>query len=238
MRRRLPKIIFLVALLLGAGCLALQRYPILKVQGVEVSGSERIDAAALGVAVGGNVFAFDTDALLDSIIARPFVESASVRFDLEGTLQVQVQEKMPVCYIYTDGPHGLSAACELLPPCDTLTSLPMIRGGAMKNVSDYDFVDDSNLHAAIKLLNLMKDRVPLLLEQISEILVRDQGLELVLEPGTAVVELGWGEYQRKLEMLELVLAGNRNPALRLDLRFGDIAILKASDSNRRSNHEL
>lgn len=238
MRRKLPKIIFLVALLLAAGCFALQRYPLLKVQGVEVNGTERILPTDLGVIIGENIFAFDSEALLDSVVARPFVESASVRFDLQGNLQVEVQEKRPICYIFGDQLYGLSASCELLPPCDTLASLPLLRGVSVKKLQTYQFVDDSNLHAAIKLLNLMQNRAPLLLEQVSEILIADQGLSLVLEPGTAVVEYGWGEYQRKLEMLELVLAGNRNPALRLDLRFGDIAIVKASDSNRRSNHGL
>lgn len=238
MRRHLPKIMFLLALLLAGGCLALQQYSVLEVKGIEIIGSEKIDPAELGVAVGDNIFEVDTGALLESVTAHPFVDWASVRFDLQSNLILSVQEKQPICYIYSGQLYGVSAACELLPTGDSLVSLPVIQGIQLSKPTLYTFLSDAGLHSAIKLLNIMNSRSPLLLERISEIRVHDNGLELVVEPGTAVVDFGWGEYQRKLDMLDLVLASNCNPALRLDLRFGDMAIVKASDSNRRSKHGL
>ncbi len=238
MRKRLPKLAFLLALLLAVGCLALQRYPLLKVRSVEVIGSERISAAELGVTVGENAFAVDLEAVLDSVMTRSYVEGAAVSFDLQGNLIVELQEKQAACYLQAERLHGLSAACELLPLADTLVSLPLIRGVAVNNKLDYEFVDDASLHAAVKLVNLLTARAPVVLERISEVIIGEHGLQLVLEPGTARAEIGWGDYQRKLDMLELVLAGNRNPALRLDLRFGDMAIVKASDSYKRSEHGL
>ncbi|MCK4858402.1 MAG: FtsQ-type POTRA domain-containing protein [candidate division Zixibacteria bacterium] len=237
MKRHLPGMLFVFALLLLAGVCVLNYYPLLKLNGVRIVGTERITTDELGLAAGDNLFAVDTKGVIDTLLAFPFVAAAAARFDLQGNLIITVTEKEPVCYLYDGGLYGLSCQGELLPLEDNGSgSLPVIRGVRLRNSEVYQTVRHTGLNAALKLVNLMGRRSPNTLAKTSEIMVTNEGLELILEPGTVVAKLGWGEYQDKIDMLELVLSDNQNPALALDLRFKRMAILEKRFSNREVKH--
>jgi cell division septal protein FtsQ len=236
MSRVLPKLIFALALLLAGAAVGLRYYPLLTVNSVEIHGTDKIKPGGIGVEPGVNLLRVDVQRVLDSLVSIPFVESATIRCDYRGNLIADVTEKQPVCYLYSDKLHGLSATSELLPLSVPAADLPVIRGVSLRNVSEYDFIDNIGLHAGVKLVNLMSARSPALANRVSEIIVDDGGLRLILEPGTLIADLGWGQYLEKLEMLEIVLTRNLNPALHLDLRLGELAIVKARATNRRSSY--
>lgn len=236
-RRHWPKFLFVFALLLAIGAYAVKAYPVLTLNNVRIVGTEKIVGDQLGVITGGNLLNIDTKGVLDSVMAAPYVKSVEARFNLSGDLVVDVSEKSPVCLVYADRLYGVSEQCELLPVDTTsVMSLPVIRGIKLGKITLYQPVDNDDLHAAVKLVNLLAGCDAEIWKQVSEILVKDDGLTLILEPGTVVAELGWGDYLKKVGMLTVILAGNKNPALELDLRFADIAILKTNVSNREVKH--
>ena len=57
--------------------------------------------------------------------------------------------------------------------------------------------------------------------------------KLIIEPGSIVVHLGWGEVERKVQRIEQILEKNKNPGLDIDLRFVELAVLKSRVSKDR-----
>jgi hypothetical protein len=236
-RRHWPKFLFVFAVLLAAGAYAVKTYPVLTLNNVRIVGTEKIVGDQLGVITGANLLNIDTKGVLDSVMAAPYVKSVEARFNLSGDLVIDVAEKRPICLVYSKRLYGVSEHCEILPIDTTsVSSMPVIRGVKLGKITLYEPINNDDLHSAVKLINLLAGCDEEIWKQVSEILVKDDGLTLILEPGTVVAELGWGDYQKKIGMLAVILAGNKNPALELDLRFADIAILKTNVSNREVKH--
>jgi hypothetical protein len=238
MRRLLwPKLLFLLAVILAAGAYVLKSYPVLTLNCVRVVGSERVTGAEFGVAAGENLLNIDTGALLDSLLSVPGVERAKAAFNLSGDLVLTIVDKQPLCYLYSDSLLAVSADCELLPVSSEMSaSLPLLRGVQLEDVELFEPVDNATLHAAVDLVRLLVAANQGIVEQVSEIVAGKEGLVLILEPGTVVAQFGWGDYVKKVYMLEVILAGNKNPALQLDLRFSDMVILKSGCSDREVNY--
>jgi hypothetical protein len=237
MRKHLSCIAFAAALALLAGGYALAAYDVLTVRGIEIRGSEKLTPDQVPVSLGVDLFEVDLRDVVDSLSRIDYIGRAAARFDIRGRLIVTVTEKSPLCYLYNGRLWGLSAQSEVLPltQCAQAGSLPIVRGGAVQP-EPYRELDAPTYHVAADLLNLLRVRYPQLYAEVSEVVIDDGQLRLILKPGSVVVDVGTGDYRRKIDMLELVLANNSNPALNIDLRFDKLAILKNRAKDRKVNN--
>ncbi len=235
MSKRIATYLFFFSLLvLGAG-FALKRYPVVTVSYVEVLGSDKISASDVPVTVGENLLNVDMSAIVGSMMRNNFIASAAARADQYGKVTVSVTEKSPVSYLYLNRLYGVSGHCELLPSDlnDQGLHLPIIRGITVKNAVCFSVIDNAALRAAVRLIEVMKSRYPRSYDTLSEILLDGNDLKLIFEPGSIVVHLGWGDYDKKIQKIEQILESNKNPGLDIDLRLVDLAILKSRVSKDR-----
>lgn len=240
MSRRWPKIFFLISLLIGVGVWSLWRFDAVPVAAVTLSGTNRITVDSVGVRPGENLLAVDLQKVASVISRRNWVASTRVWADHNRQIHVEVKEKYPACYIYADKLYGVTSTAELIPPRlqKVANSMPVIRGVEIERPREYKRVDNAGLRSALELLNYMRTEYMNLHLMISEIVCRDDGLLLVMEPGSTVINFGWGRYQTKLTRLQEILSDNNNPGLYVDLRFVDLAILKSNVSDREVNYGI
>ncbi len=225
---------FLSLLILGAG-FAMTKYPVLTVSYVEVTGSDKLAAADLPVNVGENLLNVDMKAIINSAMKHNFVATAAVQADQYGKISVQVTEKVPVSYVYINRLYGITDRCELLPADmnEQNLHLPIIRGVNVKTPVCFSIIDDASLRAAVALVGTIKAKYPRSYDTLSEIVIEGKELKLIIEPGSIVVHLGWGEVERKVQRIEQILEKNKNPGLDIDLRFVELAVLKSRVSKDR-----
>lgn len=240
MIRRFPKLLFLFSLLLLGAGYAMTQYPVLTLHTVEITGTDRIASEILPVAIGQNVLDIDLTRVLNAVTATGFVESASARVDHRGKLSINVTEKVPVGYIYHDNIYAVTDRGELVPSgiIDTIMSLPVIRGLKMDTIRLFKNIDDPSLREALKLLRIVRQVYPRSYANLSEVRITATGLSLIFEPGSVVANVGWGDYDKKIERVEKILADNKNPGLDIDLRLVDLAVLKTRISNREVNNGI
>jgi hypothetical protein len=204
----------------------------ISVTDVVITGSERLAPQDLPITIGDDLLATDLNSVVDSLSRLPWLASVKVYYDLQRRLVVDVVEKAPVCYIYSDGIYGATAQGELLSATAVNESLPIVRGLELRNPRPHQQPAHAGLHAALKLFAVINSRSPAFTEQISELVVHESGVSLVLEPGTIRACFGWGGFEQKVDRLELVLTRKRSERLTIDLRFHDITILQNGSENR------
>ena len=73
---------------------------------------------------------------------------------------------------------------------------------------------------------------------LSEVRVNDAGLGLIFEPGSIVVNFGWGDNDKKIERMQNILSSNKNPGLDLDLRLVDLAVMRTRTINKEANYGI
>ncbi len=240
MRRPLPKLLFLFSLLLLGAAYGIKSYPVITLKEIDISGSNRISADNLPVSLGQNIFDIDLSHVVNAVYSSHFVESVSARIDHTGKLIVKIVEKTPVAYIYLDDLYALTARGELVPTniADTILTLPVIQGFQTDTVSMYQIIDRPALRAALKLIKDMRERHADLFANLSEVRVNDAGLGLIFEPGSVVVNFGWGDNDKKIERLQNILSSNKNPGLDLDVRLVDLAVLRTRTINKEASNGI
>ncbi len=239
MRRFATYFFFFSLLLLGAGY-GLKSYPLLKVSYVQVVGSDKLTAADLPVSVGQNLLAVDFEAVVSAAMKHQYIASAAAKADHYGKVTVAVTEKVPVSYIYIDDLYGLTHRGELIPSNlnDSGRHLPIVRGIKLERPYPFSQTDHADLRAVIEVIQSMQAQKPKLFEALSEVVAADGELKLIFEPGSIVVNLGWGHTEDKLARLEEILMTNKNPGIDIDLRLADIAVMKSRMTNREVNHGI
>ena len=107
----------------------------LRVGRVEVHGSRFLSEGEvrelLGPAVGENILSLDIDSLKGRLRSSPWVADATVRRTLPDTLQVEIQERVPVALVEADGLYlmdGEGTLIELFGPRTAGFDLPIVRG--------------------------------------------------------------------------------------------------------------
>ncbi|MGB5105849.1 MAG: hypothetical protein WBP29_00605 [Candidatus Zixiibacteriota bacterium] len=225
---------FLSLLMLGAG-FAMRKYTVITVSYVEVIGSDKLAAADLPVKAGDNLLNVDMKGIVNSAMKHNFVASASAHADQYGKVSINVTEKVPVSYVYINRLYGITNRCELLPADfnDEGLQLPIIRGVKVKTPVCFSIVDDAALRAAVALVETVKSKYPRSYDTLSEIVIEGNELKLIIEPGSIVAHLGWGDIERKIQRIEQILEKNKNPGLDIDLRLGELAVLKSRVSKDR-----
>lgn len=235
MSKRIATYLFFFSLLvLGAGY-AMTRYPVFKVSYVDIIGTDKLGAADIPVTVGENLLKVDMKAIINSVMKHNFIATAAVRADHYGKITVSVTEKTPVSYVYLNRLYGVTSRCELLPGDlnDQGLHLPIIRGVNVKNPVCFSIVDDAALRAALALIETAKTKYPRSYDTLSEIVIERDQLKLIIEPGSIVIHLGVGDFEKKIQRIEKILENNKNPGLDIDLRMVDLAVLKSRVSMDR-----
>ncbi len=240
MIRRISRILFLFSLLVAASAWALWHFDAVPVAAVTLTGTERLTVDSLDVTPGQNLLALNLQKIASEVSSHEWVASTHVSADLQRRVHVDVTEKYPTCYIYIDKLYGVTSTGELIPPRlqEVASSLPVIRDVNIEHPHIYKRVDNAELWSALELLNYMRTDFMGLYLRVSEVVCHPDGLLLVMEPGSIVINFGWGRYKTKLKRLQEILHDNNNPGLFVDLRFVDLAILKSNVSDREVNHGI
>lgn len=238
--RRFSVMLFLFALvLLGAG-IAAREYSVLTVKSVRLMGTDRVAVEQLPVKAGQNLLKVDMGSLAAAALEFPFVESARARANYEGKVTVAVQEKEPVAMVYCGRLYGITERCELLPKELNVRGrqLPVIRLTQVIEIGEFETLDDPAVRAALSVLRDLERENETIYARLSEVVASSDGLVLILEPGSIVVDFGWGFTDTKAAQLEKILQSNKNPGLDIDLRFAEMAIVRSRNVNREVNNGI
>jgi hypothetical protein len=207
---------------------------------VVITGTKRIDQTKIPVTVGQNLFDVDIAHVLGAVTSNTFVDYATAKIDYRGTLTLEVKEKEAVAYLYHGGLYAVTPQFELIPlsVMDSAVALPIIQGINLDSVELFQTIPDPALHKCIGLIERLAETHGGLYRNLSEVGSEPDGLHLIFEPGSVIVNIGWGEYDKKFSEIEKVLASNKNPGLDLDLRLADLAIVKTRVLNREVNNGI
>jgi cell division septal protein FtsQ len=240
MKRPLPKLLFLFSLLLLGAAYGVKSYPVITLKEIDISGSNRITADNIPVALGQNIFDIDLSRVVNVVYSSHFVETVSARIDHTGKLLVKVVEKVPVAYIYLDDLYAITARGELVPSniADTIFTLPVIQGFKADTVGMYQVINSPALRSALKLIKDMREKHADTFANLSEVRVNDAGLGLIFEPGSVVVNFGWGDNDKKIERMQNILSSNKNPGLDLDMRLVDLAVMRTRTINKEASNGI
>lgn len=196
----------------------------LRVTKVEVEGAHFLSQGEvrelLGRAVGENILEVNLGALASRLKASPWVADATVRRALPDTLQVIIQERVPLALAEVDRLYLMDAdgvLIDLYGPRTAGFDLPIVRGLAGV---DGEARADRARRAGVLLADLGD-----LAEEISEVHVEPSGdLRVVLRGPGEVVRLGRPPYKKKFETflaLRSDLRARVPDAEYFDLRFKD-----------------
>jgi len=240
MKRPLPKLLFLFSLLLLGVGYGVKSYPVITLKEIDISGSSRITADNVPVTLGQNIFDIDLLRVVNAVYGNRFVESVSARIDHMGKLLVKVVEKVPIAYIYLDDLYAVTARGELVPSniADTILTLPVIQGFRADSVSMYQVIDSPALRSALRLIKDLREKYADTFANLSEVRVNDSGLGLIFEPGSVVVNFGWGDNDKKIERMQNILSSNKNPGLDLDMRLVDLAVMRTRTINKEASNGI
>jgi cell division protein FtsQ len=196
----------------------------LKVGRVDVRGSRFLSEGEvrelLGPAVGENILGLDIESLKLRLRASPWVADATVRRTLPDTLQVDIQERVPLALAELDRLYLMDAEGILIDISGPRTAgfdLPIVRG--------LTGVDDAARRDRARRAGALLADLGELGGEVSEVRVEPSGdLRVVLRGAFEVVKLGAPPYRKRL----LTFLGLRKElrercpgAEYFDLRFRD-----------------
>ena len=206
----------------------------LKVGRVQVHGSRFLSEGEvrelLGPAVGENILGLDIDSLKGRLRASPWVAEATVRRTLPDTLEVDIEERVPVALVEANGLYlmdGEGTLIELFGPRTAGFDLPIVRG--LSGIEG-----DARRDRARRAGALLQDLGDLASE-ISEVQFEESGDLLVgLRGAGEVLRMGNPPYRKKLTTflgLRADLAQRCPRAEYFDLRFRDRIYAKPADGD-------
>ncbi len=147
-----------------------------------------------------NILVFDTERARRLIEEEPFIRSASVRRILPDTLEVRVEERVPVAMVLLDGLYLVDERGEIFKKYSVkdALSLPVITG--------LEGLDEEGLKAgiegAMRLLKMVEGLKWPTPDRLSEIHVdRVEGFSLVTLDEGIRIELGRDHFEEKLTRL-------------------------------------
>ena len=204
----------------------------LTVSAITVSGNERLSGgevlSLLAGMRGASMATLNLDGWRGKLLALPWVEDATLRRILPGTVAVTVSEREPMAVGRLGGSLYLidwrGGLIDLFGPDDAEFDLPLIDGLAAYDGGPSPAVDPDRAALAVLLLTNVGAR-PVLASRISQVDVTDvRDAVVILKGDTALVRIGEERFVERLESyLDLV------PALRervpeidyVDLRFDE-----------------
>lgn len=216
----------------------------LTVTRITVSGNARMSSgevlSLLEGLRGRNMMLVNLEAWRETLMASPWVEGASIRRVLPGTVDVLIQERQPIAVgrigdtlFLIDREGGL---IDEYGPNYAEFDLPVIDGLSAAPGEDGLLIDEGRAALALRLLGSLEMR-PDLQKRVSQIDVTDlRDAVVVLKGDTVLVRIGDDQFAERLQSY-LDLA----PALRervpdidyVDLRFGERIYVRPQASGPR-----
>jgi cell division protein FtsQ len=218
---------------------AVRHHPYFTVREVVVRGSRHLVPDAVrrfaGVEPGVGIWAVDCARAERSLEGVPWVRTARVWRELPDRVVIRVREERPTAIVALSdaapalhyvAPRGKVFA--RLEPSDA-RDFPYITGLRVADLSGADATGLRAVRRSLALLRLAGRR-----GRVSEIHVdRERGLTLLPVDPRIPVEVGWGDFPRRLGRLNTVLerlAGRQDEILGVSLRFDDEVIVRVRET--------
>ncbi len=230
-------VLLLVAGLIGGG-LALYFMPVLRVQEVQVTGAQTLDAyslAELAGLKGASMFTAPLDDAQERLAALTMVKSVKAERHWPHTVRLVVEERQPWGYWYTqDSEYVVDADGVVLEGAMPAPDAPIVyHQDSSAQFQPGDVIDADAVHLAQQLL----DSLPATLDMG---LVRleyngREGLSLLTDAGYRVIVGDSHGLEYKLavwQALEQRLGRQQIQGHILDLRFGDRPSLRSKEGER------
>jgi cell division protein FtsQ len=206
--------------------------PSMRVSRINVHGNDRLSRgealALLADLRGQNILRVDLDGLRERLLASPWVEGAVVRRVLPNTLDVVVQERVPMGIarlgrdLYLVDRHGV--VIDEYGPAYADLDLPVIDGLASPPQQGGPLVDERRTALAARLLGDVAENERLS-RKVSQIDVRNADDAVVLLDGdTVMLRLGDRDFAARLQGYLDVAAALKERVTAIDtvdLRFGE-----------------
>lgn len=214
---------------LFAGTFLFLRSPYFTIRNFEVAGNSRVtrdEIIARSGQTASNIFAFDLDKASKLLEASPWIETASAKRKLPGTIVLTVVERVPVAF----APAGdtiwlVDASGRVLGKDDGTWQGLVALTGPSTLMTPGQFLDRENYGWGLKVLSSLG---PLSRKKLTEISVQDGEAALILDDGCRVL-MGKerNDPQTRASLLESILeelAKGGKIAEHIDLRFDKPAV--------------
>lgn len=204
------------------------------VRRVEVTGTRFLAphavVVAAGLGAGSSVFD-DTDAMRERLRRLRLVREVHLRRLLPATIRIEVEEARPIALVPTPELRAVDRNGVVLPirPEGQRIDLPVL--AQPSGVTEGGRLADTRARALARLVGVLEDTEPSLVDRLSEIRLEAGGIQLVLrDPDGAVAWLPRRPRTVHLAELRIALAdlaarGELDHVRRIDLRYRDQAIV-------------
>lgn len=214
---------------LFAGAFLFLRSPYFWLRQFEIEGNSRVtrdDILARTGQTTSNIFAFDVDKASLLIESSPWVEKATVKRQLPGTIVISIRERIPVVFMPVGDDMWLVDGSGRVLGEDDGTSAGLVAlTGPAAQVVPGQTLDGATYGWALRILSALG---PLSRQKATEISVQDQEAQLILDDGCRVL-MGKErpDPEARAALLESILedlAKGGRIAERIDLRFDKPAV--------------
>lgn len=216
LRRVLRFSVTLVSFVLAVGCCGLVIQFLLdsdqfRVKSISVHGSERLTQEQViilsEIQTGINTFDLDLDLIGRKITENPWVYRADVQRIFPDRVAIEVVERSPVAIVNLDYLYYLDQRGDIFKVLDSADNLdfPVVTGFNSENIKNDPAASQQQLQAIVGLIQNLRQRTVLNLEQISEIHQEEDGRLTVFTSENGVeIKLGWNNFAAKLDRLERI----------------------------------
>jgi cell division protein FtsQ len=235
--RRLLALVLVAGLI--AGGLALYFTPVLRVQQVEVTGAETMDAyslADLADLKGASMFTVPLEEAEGRLAALPMVKSVKAERQWPHTVRLVIEERQPWGYWYTqDSEYVVDAEGVVLEGVMPAPDAPVVYHleDSSTQFQAGDIVDPDAVRLAQELLDSLPAALDLTVARLE--CSSREGLSLLTDAGYRVVIGDSHGLEYKLavwQALEQRLGRQQIEGHVLDLRFGDRPSLRSEEGER------
>lgn len=204
--------IILLSAALSHSYQALLRSPWFRIQEIRITGSQHLDRKdvlnLLKVPRNASVLSLHLSALAERLKSHKWVKSAVVWYAHPGQLVVEITERTPVAIIRAEDTFLVDAEGKLFTKADSdgQSRLPIVTGfSGMGLVEGGGLPAESLESLRLLLANLEKAKDWLPVNGILEChWQKDEGFTLYVTQKAIRVELGWDDYDEKMERLRKI----------------------------------
>lgn len=230
-------------------------FPMFNLAQIDIRGDHKISEKEIlgksGIRLGTNIFRMDLASIHQFIRKDKRIKDVWVKRILPNKMLIEVEEKKPALWINLPGGlYGLSEDQEIIPleKEDFEHDLPIVTGFTSSSLLDkqnpkpYERWANMKVKLALDFYKALLEVDSSIMKNISEIsLSEEDDLVLWLIPFGTQVNMGKGEFKKKLKRIQAVLYYEKEPEylVGLDLRFKDRVVVKKSspDSTDSSSQD-